>query len=809
MSLEKYFFRVPKTSLAPQNQNQLRRDENVNQIEISSHSSQRQEFDVNDLKADPAERTPILNYHPNLRDEIRRAYIIKGPCQPQNHQFPQTNFFGTPRRFVYTWFDEYRDWLEYSISADAAYCLPCYLFQGENINQGGGNVFSTKGFTNWHRKDSFATHIGLPNSVHNQSKRKCEDLMREQQSIQAAFYKLDDKSKHEYRIRLNTSIDVVRLLLDQGFAFRGHDESESSLNKGNFLEVLSWLAARCDAIKPFVLEKAPKNNKMTSHDIQKDIVTACKIETVKAIIKDINSDYFALLVDESRDVSRKEQMAICLRYVDKMGFVMEAFIGLVHIKDTSALSLKKAIVDVLAHHSLTLSNVRGQCYDGASNMQGELGGLKTLIRQESRSAHSVHCFAHQLQLTLVAVSKKCVQVGELVLLISNILNVLGASFKRVDNFRESQKKHLQMALDMGELETGRGLNQELGLVKAGDTRWGSHYKSFGNFISSFDSIVDVLDTLVENASTLEERASASGFLRSCQTFETIFLLHLMTDVLGITNDLNVSLQKKEQDIANAMILVKVAKRRLQALRDNEWDPLFKKNIGWDSLKEKVEAFCIKHGISLPNFDDPYANSGRSRRKVVICTTLHHYRVDVFYKIIDWQLQELNDRFNEVTSDLLNGVSCLNPIDSFSSFDIKKIMRMAELYPDDFDGSNMRALENQLVNYIIDVRDIDERFSNLGGLGELSRKLVETKKHLTYSLVFLLVKFALLLPVATATVERAFSAMKIIKNDLRNRMDDEFLDGCIVPYVEKKVFKDVSNECIMKTFQEMKCRRVQL
>jgi len=85
MSLEKYFFRVPKTSLAPQNQNQLRRDENVNQIEISSHSSQRQEFDVNDLKADPAERTPILNYHPNLRDEIMREYIIKGPCQPRTY----------------------------------------------------------------------------------------------------------------------------------------------------------------------------------------------------------------------------------------------------------------------------------------------------------------------------------------------------------------------------------------------------------------------------------------------------------------------------------------------------------------------------------------------------------------------------------------------------------------------------------------------------------------------------------------------------------------------------------------------------
>ncbi|KAG5576817.1 hypothetical protein H5410_056951 [Solanum commersonii] len=70
-------------------------------------------------------------------------------------------------------------------------------------------------------------------------------------------------------------------------------------------------------------------------------------------------------------------------------------------------------------------------------------------------------------------------------------------------------------------------------------------------------------------------------------------------------------------------------------------------------------------------------------------------------------------------------------------------------------------------------------------------------------------FALLLPVATTTVERDFLVMKIIRNDLQNQMNNEFLDGCIVPYVEKNVFKNVSNKCIMKTFQEMKCRQVQL
>ncbi|XP_016479667.1 uncharacterized protein LOC107800912 [Nicotiana tabacum] len=344
----------------------------------------------------------------------------------------------------------------------------------------------------------------------------------------------------------------------------------------------------------------------------------------------------------------------------------------------------------------------------------------------------------------------------------------------MDDLRESQAEKVQEALDMGELETGRGLNQELGLARAADTRWGSHYKSFKNFISMFGSIIDVLDTIVVDARTLEERSKAKGYLSSCQTFE-------------------------EQDIANAILLVEVAKRRLQKLREEEWD----------SLIDKVSAFCVKYNILIPNFDDLYVNSRRSRHKVADYTILHHYRVDIFFKIIDWQVQELNARFNEVTTNLLVGVACLNPVDSFSSFDINKILRMAELYPDDFDENITVTLKNQLETYIVDVRDVHERFSNLQGLVDLSETLVKTKKYLNYPFMFRLVKFALLLPVATATVERTFSAIKLIKSELRNRMNDEFMSDCLVPYVERKIFNTISDETIMNTFQEMKTRRGQL
>jgi len=52
-----------------------------------------------------------------------------------------------------------------------------------------------------------------------------------------------------------------------------------------------------------------------------------------------------------------------------------------------------------------MQQIRGQGYDGASNMKGDIKGLKTLIMQESPSAYYIHCFAHQLQLVLVAVAK--------------------------------------------------------------------------------------------------------------------------------------------------------------------------------------------------------------------------------------------------------------------------------------------------------------------------------------------------------------------------------------------------------------------
>ena len=95
------------------------------------------------------------------------------------------------------------------------------------------------------------------------------------------------------------------------------------------------------------------------------------------------------------------------------------------------------------------------------------------------------------------------------------------------------------------------------------------------------------------------------------------------------------------------------------------------------------------------------------------------------------------------------------------------------------------------------------------VSELAKKLVSTRKHETYPLVYLLVKLVLTLPVATTTVEKSFSAIKYIKNELRNQMRDQWMNDCLIVYIEKEVGCSIDNETIMQRFQNMKTYRRQL
>ncbi|GKA41484.1 zinc finger MYM-type protein 1-like protein [Tanacetum coccineum] len=604
------------------------------------------EVKLESLIRDPGVQPPLSSYPNNQQDEIRRTYIRLEPYQLVKAHYPLSPCGFHKRRFQATWFRRFLR-LEYSDKKDVAFCFPCYLFSRKPIGRAGSDTFTAKGFNNRRKVNSgttcpFVNHEGkTPASAHNFSVRCYEDLKNKVCHIEKLINKQMEQEIMDNMLRLKVTIDSTKWLTLQTCPLRGGDERPTSLNRGNYLELVKLLALYNKDVAR-VLENTPKNAKYTSPDIQKELLQMFAMKVQEAIRDKIGTAKFCLIVDESQDESKKEQMAIVVRFVDRNWYIKERFLDLVHVKDTNALTLKNEILSSLSHLKLDVQDILGQGYDRASNMPGEWNGLKSLILNECPFAYYVHCFAHQLQLALVAASKDVSEVHTFFKHLNFIVNVIGSSTKRNDQLQDAQLAEISYLAKIGELEGGRGANQMQNIQRPGDTRWSSHFKSICSLVRLFGPTRVVLNDICIGRSIGPQKGDAKYALTHLLSFDFILVLHLMKKIMDITDKLCKFLQNKSQDIVNALTLVSITKTLIQKLRDD----------GCQSLIDQVVCFCDKYNIPVPDMNATYRDIIQSRNKKDDVTVEHHYRVDVFIVAIDSQLQELNNRFNESVSELL-------------------------------------------------------------------------------------------------------------------------------------------------------------
>ncbi|KAI5348901.1 hypothetical protein L3X38_001788 [Prunus dulcis] len=124
-------------------------------------------------------------------------------------------------------------------------------------------------------------------------------------------------------------------------------------------------------------------------------------------------------------------MGVVFRYVDKKGDVIERFVNIQHVSDIISNSLKEAIDTLFSREELSTSMLRGQGYDGASNMKA-----------------------------LVAVAKGNADVATLFTSCNSLVNIVGASCRLCDMLRDQLQKDITKALENDNLPKGQGLNQE-------------------------------------------------------------------------------------------------------------------------------------------------------------------------------------------------------------------------------------------------------------------------------------------------------------------------------------------------------------
>ena len=92
-------------------------------------------------------------------------------------------------------------------------------------------------------------------------------------------------------------------------------------------------------------------------------------------------------------------------------------------------------------------------------------------------------------------------------------------------------------------------------------------------IKIFDATCKVINTISEEGANYKQHGDVEGASQVLTSFEFILILHLMKEIMGITNVLCQALQQHSQDLLNVMHLVSTTKSLIQELRDDGWEPL--------------------------------------------------------------------------------------------------------------------------------------------------------------------------------------------------------------------------------------------
>ena len=385
--------------------------------------------------------------------------------------------------------------------------------------------------------------------------------------------RLGEQTLRSNRHYIKTIAEIILLCARQEIALRGHIESAQSQNPGNFKAILD-LVAKHDESFHQSYEGAARNAVYTSPEIQNQLALIMGNMVREIICSDIrDAIYYSLLVDESKDVGKKEQMSIMLRYV-KDGNVYERFIGFVHISNLDAGSLVEYISTTLGACSISFDDCISQCYDGASVMSGSCTGVQQRIRELAPCAIYTHCCAHRLNLVLVDCSKSLPIVGDFLALLESLYVFMSTS-KAHEIFLEKQK-HLRPGKQIIELKR---------LI---ETRWACRHQSIVAICHTFGPILSTLNAIVKG-DDIEKSILARGYLQSIENFQFVVCLVILEYIFGTTKNLSDALQWSELDLAYAVCLISSVEDQLSQSRSN---------TVWDRLWEEAVTLANQHSIKL-------------------------------------------------------------------------------------------------------------------------------------------------------------------------------------------------------------------
>ena len=696
----------------------------------------------------------------------------EGPHQPVMDKYNPQKFSteSYQRDFQSEWFKIY-PWLSYSLEKHEASCYACSHFLSDD----------TFKFSNWKKTERLKKHH--TSTSHKLAMTKWIDHRENIRTKSSVLQQIDSAHKafvQRNRQYLKTIIECLLYTAQQNIAQRGHDEkrddisSASDTNRGNFLELLHLRSKDIPWLEERMTSKLKQHAQWTSPIIQNEllqIIADLVVERIKADV--VASQKYGIIVDETSDIGRTEQVSICLSFLDK-GKKKEAFIGFYETKTTDGETLYALVTKAIGDLNLDLTNIVGECFDGASNMSGKEKGLAGRMKECAPMAIYVHCYGHVLNLALQDTMKEVVPLRNALGTIQSLYNFLEASPKRHALFGDIKVENEHLALTLKSLSI---------------TRWSCRWEAVKSVHEQIERIVKALIQLGDDKDPKTYSESRALLTAICD-FEFILGLCVLKVILSNTNSLSKYLQAKNMDVITArrnadLTISTLRKCRNEESFENIWERA-------DQISQNMKAWIEDTPVTFRDARVPHRKPSRRLQALVgegvgidapEMTAVRHHRVHTYYSSIDKVLLELDVRFKGNDQDVLCALGAIALNATPSESDYKLVTDFYGLDKDLLEADHalfQESKEKHAKVSLITAPDVVQfMYEN-----ELSGMLPEFAKVATILAV---------IPATSCSAERSFSGLRRLKTYLRSTIGQKRLSSLALISTEREYTNRVIEE----------------
>ncbi|XP_026819121.1 52 kDa repressor of the inhibitor of the protein kinase-like [Rhopalosiphum maidis] len=649
-------------------------------------------------------------------------------------------------------------WVVYSrIGEQGVVCKYCAIFGRKFGGKGSHQKKAIEKF-NEHSKTEFhkSNAMRADNFVAVYSKN-CQNIIQKLDSARTIQI-------YQNRKRLIPIIQTIIICGRQEIALRGTsdygplslDNSEPTYNDGNFRALLRMRISCEDKNLTYHIENQALNASYISPMIQNNFINICGKIIQDQLVNKINqAKCFSVLVDESTDVLRVEQLSLCVRYLDNNlniekneinNYVLkEDFLQFVPVNSTTGQNLATVILATLKNLGIKCDYLLGQGYDGAAAMSGNFKGVQSVIREVHPAALYVHCSAHSLNLALAHSSN-----------IHHIRNCIG-TIKSVGNFIKISAKRTELLKN--KIKEFLPETKWTKLTSMCETRWVENHDGMLRFSEIYKPIV----------ATLEE-------------------LQLFVDIETSSKALQLYKCSVKCDLSEAVDHVETVLSEVKDMRTNI-------NENFKEIFNKSEKLFIsvneEEKIKIPRL------VSRSTNRINVDTNIpeDYFRIAIAIPFYDDFISQLKERFSKHKT-ILSSLYLLIP----------KMCLKSPILESDFsiysDFINVDTLPSELKLWKrkwIAFKDVDRPRTAVEALNYCNPELFPN--------IHFLLKVLATLPVSTATPERTFSTLKRVKTFLRNSTGQERLTGLALLSVHRDV--TVNPDEVLNQFALQKDRNILL